>query len=129
MSLWSASQIFIGNIFNLPKDCSGTILGPLRSCYLRERWVNSEGQLIANRARIWNYNLDLDQGITGCPNHRYNYGICWKSSQKCGFPVHPLCSECKPQRGMTIRMCVIIQLGLGTLCRIGTGEISLKTTC
>ena len=99
------------------------MVGYLRSCNISKKAVSTDGELIAVRAGIWRYNSCVDKGITVCPFHRYTYGICCKPPQRCGLPGHSPQSRSKPQRGMTVRMCEIAQLGWGKLCRIGTGKI------
>ncbi|KAK3088999.1 hypothetical protein FSP39_000014 [Pinctada imbricata] len=88
-------------------------------------------KIVDSKVRIWGIlstpitfayeNYEMDFIAHTCPQRRYNYGIGWRPSMKCGFPNHPVDSRCKPQRGMTAAMCEVAQLRWGFLCRVGTG--------
>ena len=99
------------------KTCTKDVLLHLRGCYkTTAKGVDSEWRLCLYRAGLFQEDGDC---LTICPLHRDEFGLGWRPSKACKYPLHD--SKQKPTRGITKRLSEEIYQKWNVLCQIGQG--------
>ena len=99
------------------KTCSKDVLHHLKGCYkTTPAGVEVEWKLCLYRAGLFD---EAGESLTICPLHRDEFGLGWRPSKVCKYPLHD--SKQKPIRGVTLRMSLEIHRKYKILCEIGQG--------
>lgn len=99
------------------KTCKKGVFDHLNGCYkTTSAGVEVEWQLCLYRAGLFDEAGDF---LTICPLHRDEFGLGWRPSKVCKYPLHD--SKQKPVRGVTLRMSKEILSKYKILCEIGQG--------
>ena len=99
------------------KTCAKDISGHLNGCYK----TTSEGVDVEWKLCLLRVGLFVEEGdsFTICPRHRDEFGLGWRPSKACKYPIHD--SKQKPTRGVTRRMSQEIYSKYNILCETGQG--------
>lgn len=99
------------------KSCTKDVSAHLNGCYKTpSSEVEVEWKLCLFRVGLFDEEGD---SFTICPLHRDEYGLGWRPSKVCKYPMHD--NKQKPQRGVTKRMSQEIYGRYNILCEIGQG--------
>lgn len=99
------------------KTCTKDVLPHLRGCYkTTAKGVDFEWRLCLYRAGLFQEDGDC---LTICPLHRDEFGLGWRPSKACKYPLHD--SKQKPTRGITKRLSEEIYQKWNVLCQIRQG--------